>query len=308
MGAKPGTAFLRPAALITLSLALILGGCGPQSTTDPADQIRLGWNRFRVSEFTQAAAAFEKARDGTTPDNPLHVQALYGLASTWNLRRPGDNRALAGQLYEKVVELAPKSDEAAWSLLALARMKHLPPVGQEPDLAEVRTAYQDVIDRFPSHLAGHEAFMHQQASLVASYKPEDAREVLANIEAFIRKNPGSPFLSPLYALMGQCYFVLGEPEKRLAVELESLETREIDPTNPNMDNAAVYWTLACLAEFEVADYATARKFHKLLLEEYPTDVRVYAAKQALKRMDEMEAKFRAARAAPKPAAGGGGPP
>jgi tetratricopeptide (TPR) repeat protein len=304
MAGKPGTTFLSAVALLPLFLALLAAGCGPRTATDPAEQLRIGWNRFRVSEFDQAAAAFEKARDSTPPDGPLHAQALYGLASTWHLRRPGDDRPRAKELYEQVVELTPKSDEAAWSLLALARLKHVPPVGQEPDLEEVRRAYQEVIDRFPGHLAGHEAFLHQQATRVAAYRPEEARQVLADIDAFIKRYPDSRFLSPLYDLESLCHFVLDEPEKRLAAELRSLENREIDPTNPNMDNAAVYWTVACVAQYEVGDFATARKFYKLLLEEYPADVRSFGAKQALKGMDELEAKIRSETAARTPAAGG----
>jgi tetratricopeptide (TPR) repeat protein len=304
MVGKPGTTFLPPVMLLTLLVALLAGGCGPRTATDPAEQLRIGWNRFRVSEFDQAAAAFEKARDSTSPDSPLHAQALYGLASTWHLRRPGDDRPHAKALYEQVVALTPKSDEAAWSLLALARLKHVPPVGQEPDLEEVRRAYQEVIDRFPGHLAGHEAFLHQQATRVAAYRPEEAWQVLATIDAFIKRYPDSRFLSPLYDLESLCHFVLDEPEKRLAAELRSLENREMDPTNPNMDNAAVYWTVACVAQYEVGDFATARKFYKLLLEEYPADVRSFGAKQALKGMDELEAKIRSETAARKPAAGG----
>jgi tetratricopeptide (TPR) repeat protein len=306
MGDSVRTTFLSRAALVSLVLSLAAAGCGPPAAGDPAEQIQIGWNRYRVGEFGDAIAAFEKARDATPAGRPLHVKALYGLATSWNLRRPGEDPELARRLYQQVLDLAPASDEAAWSLLALARMKHLLPVGQEPDLAEVRRAYQEVIDRFPNHVAGHEAFMHQQATLVASFKPEDARQVITNVQAFIQKHPDSQFLSPLYGLIGTCHFILNEPEERLAAELKAYDTHELDPTNPNQDNTGVYWSLACMAEYDVGDFATARRFYRLLLEEYPADIRVYAAKQSLKRMDEIEARFRAELAAPKPSAAGGG--
>ena len=306
MGDSPHTTFLSRAALASVLVCLAAAGCGPSTAVDPAEQIQIGWNRYRVGEYGDAAAGFESARHATPADNPLHARALYGLATTWNLRRPGEDCALASRLYRQVLDMAPGSDEAAWSLPALARIKHLPPTGQEPDLAGVRAAYQEVIDRFPDHVAGHEAFMHQQATLVASFKPEVARQVITNVEAFIQKHPDSPFQSALYSLIGTCHFILNEPEKRLAAEVKAYETFELDPTNPNQDKTGVYWGLACLADYEVGDFATARRFYRLLLEEYPTDVRVYAAKQALKRMDEIEAKFRAELAAPKPSGAGGG--
>jgi tetratricopeptide (TPR) repeat protein len=306
MGDSVRTTFLSRAALVSLVLSLAAAGCGPPAAGEPTEQIQIGWNRYRVGEFGDAIAAFEKARDATPADHPLRVKALYGLATSWNLRRPGEDPELARRLYQQVLDLAPPSDEAAWSLLALARMKHLLPVGQEPDLAEVRRAYQEVIDRFPNHVAGHEAFMHQQATLVASFKPEDARQVITNVQAFIQKHPDSQFLSPLYGLIGTCHFILNEPQERLAAELKAYDTHELDPTNPNQDNTGVYWSLACIAEYDVGDFATARRFYRLLLEEYPADIRVYAAKQSLKRMDEIEARFRAELAAPKPSAAGGG--
>ena len=42
----------------------------------------------------------------------------------------------------------------------------------------------------------------------------------------------------------------------------------------------------------LGDFDTARKYYRKLIEEYPTDIRMYGAKQALKRMDEVEGKIR----------------
>ena len=89
------------------------------------------------------------------------------------------------------------------------------------------------------------------------------------------------------------YQTLNIPEKRLWAEERSLETTEVDPTNPFTEFAWQYWNLATIAEFEVGDFALARHYYNLLLEKYPTDIRVYGCKQALARMDALEAKIRA---------------
>jgi len=294
------------AAAVIVCLGLLAGGCRPQEAVDPAEQVRVGWDRYRMGEFNQAVIAFESVVPVTTTNNPLHRRALYGLATTWNLRRPGQDPERAIELYRRVIESAPQSEEAAWSMLGLARMKHLVPVGQEPDYNAVRKAYQQVIDRFPKHLAGQEAFLYKQSTLVATLRPQDSRQAMSAIQQFIRLHPDSQFLSPLYRLMAECALILGEPEKRLEAELKALETSEIDQTNPNMNYTWTYWNLATIAEFEVGDFQTARKYYKLLMKEYPKDVRIHAARKALKRMDALETKIRAGLARSRPSPGGGG--
>ena len=72
----------------------------------------------------------------------------------------------------------------------------------------------------------------------------------------------------------------------------SLEARELDPTNPYSDNAALYWEIATIAEFEAGDFAVARKYYKGLVDEYPQDQRRWGARLALERLDAVEAKLR----------------
>jgi hypothetical protein len=86
---------------------------------------------------------------------------------------------------------------------------------------------------------------------------------------------------------------LKQPELRLRAEENALKTYEIDPTNPSAELGWFYWTVATIAEFEVGDFDTARKYYRKLLAEYPHDQMVFGAKQALKRMDDLEAKLRA---------------
>lgn len=282
--------YLLAAAL--LACALALSACTQKKVVaGEENSVAAAWTDYSLAEFDLAIDKFNAALAQAAPGSDIHLQALYGLATTWNLRRPGEDLAKAREFYEQVLREAPQHDMAAWSLLALARTKHLVPVGEDPDYAEVHKAYQEVIDRFPGHLAAEEAFIYLQATLISTLQPKETRQALEALQGYV-KDPSKKFIGPAYSLMAVSYQTLNMPEERLRAEEQSLETTEVDPTNPFTEFAWQYWNLATIAEFEVGDFDTARKYYGKLIEEYPTDIRLYGAKQALKRMDEVEAKIR----------------
>jgi tetratricopeptide (TPR) repeat protein len=252
---------------------------------DPAFLLARAWQDFLGGEYDMAARGFADTRRAAAKDSPEALLATYGLASVWNLRGAGPDPVRAEALYREVIAAHPKSDAAAWSLLALARMKHVPPAGQEPDYPAVRKAYAEVIAAFPGHAAAEEALMYQQATLVYTLDRTDAEAALAALTAHLERTPASPFASPMWGLVAECHRTLGDATARLRAEIKSLETKEIDPTNPWSDHAWTYWKIATIAEFEAGDFRTARIYYTKFVEEYPTDNRRYGAKKALERMD-----------------------
>lgn len=259
---------------------------------DPAFLVNRAWQDFLGGEFDTAARGFEATIRASGKDAPEHLLALYGLASVWNLRGSGPDPVQAESLYKEVIAASPTSDLAAWSMLALARMKHLVPTGVEPDYPAVRKAYGDVIAAFPGHPAAEEALIHQQATFVATLEPADAKSALTVLTTFLAGKPAPKFASPAWGLVAECHRTLGDPDARLKAELAALATKEIDPSNPWSDNAATFWKIATIAEFEAGDFRVARVYYKKFIEEYPTDNRKYGAKQALLRMEEQERKLR----------------
>ncbi|HEY7091521.1 MAG TPA: tetratricopeptide repeat protein [Tepidisphaeraceae bacterium] len=249
--------------------------------------IQTGWDQYRAGEFRIAIEAFEAAA-GASEGTAAHQQALYALATTWSLRRPGEDLPRAAQLFEQVIAESPQSDLAAWSMLALARMKHLAAPGQPIDRDVVSTAYQRVIDHFPNHVAAEEAFVYQQSIAVATLEPADARRALEKLQAFLRDHPGTSFASATWGLIAECHRTLIEPGQDLAARIKALETRQIDPLNPLADVSGTYWNIAVCAEYDVGDLATARKFYERFLKEYPNDQRSYGAQVAIARIDRME--------------------
>ncbi len=269
------------AFLLSFCLAATVGVAAPAPTIK--DQLRDGWNAFRLEEYPHAAYAFEQAAK-SLPAGSLDLrQAEFGLATTLAHRAPDPDRPGARTLFLKVADGA-RDDLAAWSLLALARLLHVAPVGETIDMAAVRAAYQQVITSFPDHPAAEEALIFQQSTLVATLAPADAVAALARLTAFIARHPHAKFLSPAWSLIAECENSLKHPAARLAAEIRALDTLEVDPTNPWMDKAWNYWRIATIAEFEANEPSTAKKFYSLLAREYPTDQRSYGAQQAIRRL------------------------
>ena len=282
-----------------LACVLVLLGCAPRVARGPDALLARGWDMYRAGEYTQALAIFEQLARMAAPTSTMQVAAWYGMATTWNLRRPNENPGRARRWYQRIISQAPPGDYTAWSLLALARMQHLAltPTG---DADAVRRAYQVVLDAYPGHPAADEAFLHQQASLVATLDTNAALRALASIRAYLQHAPTSTLASSLHGLMGRCYNTLGDYPQQLAMEIKECETRVFDPANPYMDNSMQYWHIATTAEFLAGDFAVARHYYQLFIDAYPNDQRRFGARQALQRMSALEARLRPA----APAAGG----
>ena len=271
-----------------------LCACKPDiARTDPHAELAMAWDDYRSGDFRAAIEEFERVRANTKEGSDDNNMALLGLATTWDLRRPDQNRELAATYYGKLADVAPKSEAAAWGLFALARMKHMPPVGKNPDYPAVRAAYQDVIGRFPGHAAAEEAFLYQQSAWLATLTQKDAQTARDALEKYLRNHAGTKYRSAIYDLLAASCRTLDLPKERLAYSIKSLDSIEIDPTNPRRDKAGAYWRIASEAEFRAGDFETARKYYNLLIREYPIDQRVFPAKLALERMDGTEAKIRA---------------
>lgn len=270
----------------------LLGCTGPADRPAPETLIATGWNQYRLGEFQSAVRSFQDALARAPDSSPAQPAARYGLATTWNLRRPGEDPEKAALLYREVMEQAPTSDLAAWSALALARMKALPVGGEYPALDVLVAAYQDVIDRFPHHSAGEEAFLFQQAAQLRQPDAERTRAVLEALDRFVAAHPASPWRSAAHELRAHCCKVLGRRDELLAATIQSWKTLEDDPLNPVKDESWAYWRIATVAEFETQDFELAREYYRKLIAEYPREQRVFLARQELRRMDELEAELR----------------
>ena len=260
--------------------------------------MREAWRAFRLGAYDTAERRFQSVVEAIPETDPRHLQALYGLATTCNLRMPivTQDKERAREAYTHILNLAPESDLAAWSLLGMARMQHLVPIGEDPDTPAVREAYADVYRRFPNHYAGHEAFLYLQSTHVMTWEAGPAREAADALQGFIAHHPDSPLLSAACEVLASCHEVLDQPRERMEALIAGLESLVLDPDNPTQENSWRYWRIATLAEFEVGEFDIARRFYHRLLDEYPQDIRRYGAQNALRRMDALETRLRRAAA------------
>jgi tetratricopeptide (TPR) repeat protein len=261
-------------------------GVGP--TLDEA------WQYFRLAEYDLAARDFTRILTAAGPGSEEHLRALFGLANVWNLRRPGEDLAKARAYYQQIITEAPAHELTPWCELALIRLQHVVPVGQEPDYPVVRKAYQALIERHPGHLAAKEATIYLNATLIATLDEAMTWQAVSNLQAFITSG-SSEFVAPAYSLLAVGYTTLKKPDLRLQSEIKAFERVEIDPANPFNEFAWAYWNIGTIAEFEVGDFDLARQYYRRLIEEYPVDIRTFPAQQALARMDAVEAALREGR-------------
>lgn len=281
-------------AILGLLAGVLLCGCSRQAAQaglTPAARVAQGWNQFSMGEYSLAAKRFETAAAEAVADDALRAQAVYGLAVTAWLRQPDPELPKAEALFRELAA-GNNADYAAWSALCLVRIKHLVPGDATPDYLSLHKAYMAVYEKYPQHAAGEEAFLYAQAVRVVKQDKAEAATVVQDIDAFIGTHPKSGFLSGLYSLKSSCHTLLEQPEARLAADIRSLECRIADSGDPWRDNAASYWSIATVAEFEAGDFTTARTYYRKLLTEYDNDLRGFAAQEALARMDAVEAKLR----------------
>lgn len=267
--------------------------CGTRGKSEePAALTAQGWHYYRLDEFNLAARSFEEALERAAGNGEQQARALYGLAMTCALRRPGEDPARAKDLLERIVREFPKNEMAPWSLLALARMEHMAPPGTKPDYDAVRDAYDAVIEAFPGHLAGHEAFIQKQATYFAQGGEQDTRTALENLEGFLARHPDSPFKGLAYSMLSSCHGRLKNYDAQLETRIAAYRNAERDPLNPYTTNLWDYWDIATIAEYSAGDFDLAREYYRKLIQEYPQDKRRFPAEQALARMDRIERDIR----------------
>ena len=72
-------------------------------------------------------------------------------------------------------------------------------------------------------------------------------------------NPSRKYCSALYGLKARAHETLKQYPASLEAQIKALETKEISPTNPYMNNMWEYYHIGLCAEYDVGDFATARK-------------------------------------------------
>jgi tetratricopeptide (TPR) repeat protein len=297
--------YISRAAAYVIGALWLFQACGTeQKPLSPEEEISEGWNQYRLSEFNAAVKIFQAVRNSQPRDSEYHLQALYGEASCWNHRRDGRDVSKAISRYQEVIAQAPANPLAAWCALDIVRARHLASADQERDYAQLAREYAEVYRKYPDSQAGEEAFLYQFRLTLPTADADQARKSLEAMQAFLGRHPKTPFRSPLYTLMAESCHRMKEEDQRLEYMIKAVETREVDPTTPSFELSTAYWNIAYAAEFEAGNFAIAREYYRRLIDEFPRESRVFAARNALARMDAVETALREGRSLPPQYLGG----
>jgi tetratricopeptide (TPR) repeat protein len=278
---------------MVFSLAGPIGCQKGQSPATPQEHLTRGWDAYRMGEYTAAVHSFDTVlrHPQVTEDQRLH--AMYGLGTVWQLRTPDSDPDKAREYFDTVVSTGGDSTWAAWSLLALAQMDRMVSASKTLDVEKVCAAYQRVVDRFPNHPAGEEAFLNRQFLLVTTFDPATIEASIVALNEFVQTHAESNYVSAAYSLLSNCYREQNRPAEQLAMLIRQLDTLRKDTSDPLADSSGLVWTIASIAEFKLGDFATARKYYQKLLDDYPLDSRRYGAKRAMERMSRIEETLKA---------------
>lgn len=273
-------------------LATLIGCHKDEAPIAATDRISQAWDFYRMAEYTLAVRYFEVASTDPQATADQRLEALYGLGNVWNLRTPEPDIPKARQYFQQVVDTGGDSTWAAWSLLALAQIERLTLLNGKINVEKTSAAYQRVVDRFPNHPAGEEAFLSRQFLQITTFKPADIEKSITELKHFTETHPNSDYLSAAYTLLANAY----EEQKRypdfLAMLIMALKSQKQDATDPTAESVGLLWKIASVAEFKVGDFATARTYYQKLIDEYPIDSRRYAARRALERIARIEAALK----------------
>jgi len=289
------------AGLFLAALFFVTGCNRPAAESAQAAELDEAWNQYGYGAYDASLRAFKNFAVSVPTSDPRHTAALFGQATVWNWRRPGEDRVRAGEIYERIRRDFPRSDFAAWSALALARAAWLVPVGQTPDRGKVASLFDNVIANYPGSQAAEEATISLQAMRVESFDTQQAAGARDALQAFVRTDPGSIFLGAAYSVLSEAERVLGNPEARLRAEIAAYKAREHlartiwekNLRGPFLFNdPSALFKIAKIAEFDVGDFPTAQDYYQRFLHDNPTEKRRFFAEESLSRMQRTEDSIR----------------
>jgi len=286
----------RAVLLVAAMVGALLQGCvRHRAEADSSDEAFVeGWNYYRLTEFNLAQKYFEVSMKLATNETQ-RIRALSSLADVWNYRSPGQDRDKAAEIYRQVIEQDAAKAWAPWAALALARQTLWKAIDQFPDLAVMEEAYGGIMRDYPGTQAAEEAFLYLQTVRIAQLDDTVLDKAVAELEEWVVANPDSKLLSRAYGMLGHAYHLRREGVKYIAALAKSAEIEKIQGQNenvPQQDQSEAYFKMGTAAQFDAGDFEMARKYYGMLIEETPTDQRVFIAEQHMAEMDKYEASVR----------------
>lgn len=177
------------------------------------------------------------------------------------------------------VKTRPVPETAATA--AAAPVKAAANLPKEAELAGIRVKYQRVMDEFPKTLAAQEAAVFYGETMIEMLGDRRVKDGIEYLKKWVEGHPDSRYISAAYGQMAYGYEMLGQSKEQLDAMIRAEESN----TDPAADRTWWYFRIANVAEKKAGAPEIARKYYQRVIEEYPTDLRLFNCKQGLKRLD-----------------------
>lgn len=268
--------------LLAIATALLLSGCGEETSKDPQVAIAAGAALCGSYNFDRAADHFAAARAIAQPGSEAWQQATFGLAVARQQEVPIELSRIAEAtvLFKEVVEQGGASPLAAQSCLNLGRIAELSDTSvDKPDLPEARRWYQKVIDTWPDAPISGEATLRLGVTWIQSLERKDVEAGIAILEARAAR-PDEPWAGALWKQAGDSWWInLGDRKNAIRCLSRCIEAGHPDPSRA----ALTVWRAAKLAD-EDNDRETALKFYRRIIERHPNSGMAWDAQQRMREL------------------------
>ena len=292
---RPAGVWAAPALVLVF---LLCGGwsrkhAGVDSSDSAFDQ---GWQAYRLGDYEKATRLFDWSERLATNEAD-RIRGVYAQADVWNFKSPGKDAKKAANLYRRVAAEDAAGNWAPWEALALVRQKQLDPkdIDKFPDLEMLEREYGGVMQNYPGHDAADEAFLYLQVARLVQTEDAPLKTAVEELEKWVEARKDSPYLSFGQAMLAHGYLLQGRGRKHIDALMAGVETANAQARNENLpqgDQAGNYFKIAMAAQFDAGNFELARKYYHLLMEESPTDQRVFVAEQHLAKMAAFEEEVR----------------
>lgn len=241
-----------------------------------------GWGALRRANYPLAEEKFEQVSQETS-EKSLLAEALYGLALTYQVRRPGGDAQVSAALFERLLKDFGDTSAAPYATLSLARLADLPENEKdrtEEKIEKARELYRSVLEKWPDHLAADEAALRLGQTYlenVGETAAEDKGEAV--LQARLKARPENALAAPMHLLLGNFYY-RREAYSRAVKHWIAADGAGIPGLT---DKATVYFHIGSVAEHRLKDYRLAAKWYMKIVTDVERDNKYYVALQSAKR-------------------------
>jgi len=253
--------FLRRGVAAVL-LSLLPWGAALAAEATLAD----GWRDVGYLDYHKALGSFTQVLKGLQPGSDEYLQASLGEAVCLQYQQPDaqSDKDRASELYEGVIKASDGKAIQAMALLLRGRLAdQIDYYGDKPDTATARACYERILKDWPSSDLIDQAALYLAELDVLSMQPEQVKQGIASLEAWLAQRPHNKLAVTQWMLVGLGYtYPLNEPTK--AVEAYQKAEALGLPRHIQLDSFC--WRVGNLAE-RAGDKALAIRYFTRIISE-----------------------------------------